>query len=146
MRKRSRAREHALRILYQLDLTHDAVAEGLASYLRHHRVAKPSQPFVKTLVHGVVAQREGIDARIAKYAMNWRVRRMAVVDRNILRLGAYELLHGGDVPATVVINEAIELAKRYGSPDSSKFVNGILDRLYKSDAARSSAESAAPAP
>ena len=134
MRKRSRAREHALRILYQLDLTHDAVAEGLTSYLRHHRVAKPSQPFVMALVQGVVAQREAIDARIAKYAMNWRVRRMAVVDRNILRLGTYELLHGGDVPATVVINEAIELAKRYGSPDSSKFVNGILDRLYKSDA------------
>ena len=134
MRRRSKAREHALRILYQLDVTGDPPGVGLASYLRHHRVAVASQPFVTALVRGTLAQREAIDALITRYAMNWRLRRMAVVDRNILRLGTYELICDTDVPPAVVINEAIELAKRYGTPDSGKFVNGLLDKIYKSKA------------
>lgn len=133
MRKRSKAREHALRILYQLELTGDPPEQGLVSYFRHHRVATASHPYVEALVKGVLANRELIDAAIAKHAVNWRLRRMAVVDRNILRLGAYELICDHDVPPTVVLNEAVELAKRYGTPDSGKFVNGILDALYKAN-------------
>ena len=133
MRPRSKAREHALRILYQLDVTRDPAAEGMVSYLRHHRIAKPSQPFVVALVQGTLAERERIDALIARYALNWRLRRMAVIDRNILRLATYELTGIRDVPPTVVINEAVELAKRYGTPDSGKFVNGILDKLQKAE-------------
>lgn len=132
MRKRSKARDHALRALYQLDVARAPVEEGLASYLRHHRVAKPSRLFVTALVRGVQEHRDAVDALIAKHAVNWRLARMAVVDRNILRLGVYELAWVRDVPATVIINEAVELAKRYGTPDSGKFVNGILDTIHKS--------------
>ena len=134
MRRRSKAREHALRILYQLDVTHEPVDEGLASYFRHHRVAKPSQPYVEALVRGTTTHHEQIDAVIARHALNWNLRRMAVVDRNILRLGTYELVLDHDVPPTVVINEAVELAKRYGTPESGKFVNGILDKIHKAAA------------
>lgn len=134
MRPRSKAREHALRILYQVDLAHEPLEEGLASYFRHHRVAVGSQPYVETLVRRTSEHREAIDAIIAKRAVNWHVRRMAVIDRNILRLGIYELVFDQDVPPTVVINEAVELAKRYGAPESSKFVNGILDTVRKQDA------------
>lgn len=135
MRRRSKAREHALRTLYQLDVTRDPLDEGLASYLRHHRVATPSRPFVKDLVQGVTAHREAIDALLSRYALNWHLRRMAVVDRNILRLGIYEILFVRDVPPTVVINEAVELAKRYGAPNSGRFVNGILDKISKAEVA-----------
>ena len=131
MRKRSKAREHALRILYQLDVTHEPPPVGLASYLRHHRVAKVSQPFVVDLVQGTVAHQAAIDALMAHHAVNWHVSRMAVVDRNVLRLGVYELKVVREVPPTVVINEAVELAKRYGTPESGKFVNGVLDTIHK---------------
>lgn len=133
MRRRSRAREHALRILYQIDLTRDPPEPATASYLRHHRVAKISQPFVQALVRGVSAHREAIDAAIARHAANWPLHRMAVVDRNILRLSVYELTLGREVPPAVAINEGIELAKRYGTPDSGKFVNGILDAVYRAE-------------
>lgn len=133
MRPRSKAREHALRILYQLDVTGDPLEAGLASYLRHHRVAKANQPYVDALVRGTIAHREALDAAITRHAVNWRLGRMAVIDRNILRLGAYELIVDHDVPPTVVINEAVELAKRYGAPESGKFVNGILDSIRKTD-------------
>lgn len=139
MRKRSRAREHALRILYQLDVARDSTEEGLASYLTNHRVAKASQPYVVRLVRGVLAHREHLDALISRTALNWRLSRIAVVDRNILRLGLYELVVEHDVPPTVVINEAVELAKRYGTPESGKFVNGILDKIHKAEVAQPSA-------
>ncbi|OGX38522.1 MAG: transcription antitermination factor NusB [Omnitrophica WOR_2 bacterium RIFCSPHIGHO2_02_FULL_68_15] len=131
MRPRSKARDHALRILYQLDLAGDDLEAGLTSYLRHHRVAKANQPYVEALVRGTVAHREALDAAITRQAANWRLGRMAVIDRNVLRLAAYELVVDHDVPPTVVINEAVELAKRYGAPESGKFVNGILDSIRK---------------
>ena len=134
MRRRSKAREHALRTLYQLDVTHEPVEDGLESYHRHHRVAKISQPYVEALVRGVMGHRAAIDEIIARHALNWRLHRMAAVDRNVLRLGTYELVFDHDVPPTVVINEAVELAKRYGTPDSGKFVNGILDKIHKAEA------------
>ncbi|MBI4314132.1 MAG: transcription antitermination factor NusB [Candidatus Omnitrophica bacterium] len=131
MRKRSKAREHALRLLYQVDLTGETLEEGVASYLRHHRIAKPSRPFVLALVNKTWENRNAIDALITRHALNWHLNRMAVVDRNILRLGVFELMFDHDVPPTVVINEAVDLAKRYGTPDSGKFVNGILDKIHK---------------
>ena len=135
MRRRSKARENALRALYQLDITHDPVDEGMTSYLRYHRVAKASQAYVAALVRGVLTHREAVDAVIARHALNWQLHRMAVVDRNILRLGTYELVFDHDVPPTVVINEAVDLAKRYGTPESGKFVNGILDKIHKAEPA-----------
>lgn len=131
MRRRSKAREHALRVLYQVDLTGEPLDEGLASYVRHHRIAKTSLSFVQALVQKTWSNREQIDAQISKRAVNWHLSRMAVIDRNILRLGVCELILESDVPPTVVINEAVELAKRYGTPESGKFVNAILDKIYK---------------
>ncbi len=86
--------------------------------------------FAQSLIEGVREHRESLDAELEKTARNWRLSRMAATDRNVLRLGAYEMLHT-DAPGRVVINEAIELARRYGSDNSAKFVNGVLDRLMK---------------
>ena len=135
MRRRSKARDHALRILYQLDLSQESLDEGLVSYFRYHRVAKPSHAYVEALVRGTLAHRQAIDKIIAGHAVNWHLHRMAVIDRNILRLGTYELVVDHDVPPMVVINEAVDLAKRYGTPDSGKFVNGILDKIHKAPTA-----------
>ncbi len=88
--------------------------------------------FVESLIDGVIEHQKEIDQYIAKYAIHWSVEQMTLVDRNILRIGIYEILHStADVPPKVAINEAIELAKNYGGPSSGKFVNGILGALYK---------------
>jgi N utilization substance protein B len=94
---------------------------------------EPIRQFCLLLYDGVVAQLADIDARITAAAENWRLSRMPTVDRNILRLGAFELLFMKDTPAAVAFDEAIELARRYGSADSSAFVNGVLDRLRRED-------------
>jgi len=85
--------------------------------------------FARRLVEGVQGARESIDALIEKSSTNWRVARMPLVDRNVLRLAIYELMHCDDIPGAVSINEAVELAKRFGGSDSSAFVNGIVDRV-----------------
>ena len=87
--------------------------------------------FAEQLVRGTIAGRKEIDAHLAKLARNWAVARMAVVDRNVLRMAMYELDHCRDVPAVVTINEAVEIAKRFSTDDSGKFVNGILDNFRK---------------
>ncbi|MBI4661570.1 MAG: transcription antitermination factor NusB [Verrucomicrobia bacterium] len=85
--------------------------------------------FADPLIRGVLEHREAIDARIVKHAKNWALHRMAVVDRNVLRLAIYEMLHRDDIPPVVSINEAVDIAKRFSTEDSGKFVNGILDRI-----------------
>ena len=85
------------------------------------------------MISGVEAHLEAIDAKISQYATNWQLKRMAVIDRNILRLGTYELLYADDIPPKVTINEAVELAKKYGDLESGKFVNGILDKIHKTE-------------
>lgn len=131
--KRSAARETALKVLYQLDITRDDAKEGLKIFFRHHRVPVSSQPFVSRLVEGTAAHQKEIDALLARHATNWALDRMAIVDRNILRLGVYELLFDHqETPPKAVINEAVDLAKRFGTVDSGKFVNGVLDSIHKS--------------
>ena len=99
----------------------------------HARLGEPSlESFCLSLYDGVVAHQSEIDQRLAETAENWRLTRMAAVDRNVLRLGAYELIHMPDTPPNVVLDEAIELARRYGTADSSAFVNGVLDKLRPS--------------
>ena len=131
--KRSQAREAVLKVLYQLDITKDSPKEGLKVFFRDHRIPVDSQPFVTHLVQGTVTHLSEIDALLSQSATNWALGRMAVVDRNILRLGVFELLFGNETPPKVVINEAVELAKRFGTQDSSKFVNGVLDSIHKAD-------------
>ena len=133
MGNRSKAREAALKALYQMDVTGDSPSNTLKIFFRHHRVAVGSQAFVSQLVEGTSKHLAKIDPLIRRHATNWTLERMALVDRNILRLGAYELLHETETPPKVVINEAVDLAKRFGAADSGKFVNGVLDSIHKTE-------------
>ena len=133
MGNRSKAREAALKALYQMDVTGDSPSNTLKIFFRHHRVAVGSQAFVSRLVEGTIQHLAEIDPLIRRHATNWTLERMALVDRNILRLGAYELLHETETPPKVVINEAVDLAKRFGAADSGKFVNGVLDSIHKTE-------------
>jgi N utilization substance protein B len=129
MARRSRAREVVLQLLYQRDHNDRVDPEEVRLFLRRRLRDKDLEAFAEGLYAGTVAHRDEIDRRLAAVAENWTVERMAAVDRNILRLGAYELLYQPDVPLRVAIDEAIELAKRYGTAESPAFVNGLLDRL-----------------
>lgn len=138
MSSRRRAREFALQVLYSTDLTAadnaraalNALWAGqLDGVLSKKPAVSEEIEFAQRLVLGVEARRAEVDALIESASANWRMARMPVVDRNILRLAAYELLACEDVPASVSINEAVELAKRFGDKDSRAFVNGILDRI-----------------
>ncbi|MBI2885544.1 MAG: transcription antitermination factor NusB [Candidatus Omnitrophica bacterium] len=137
MRNRTRAREYALQILYQVDLTHADPQAALHDFQVRQTVAGDIKEFATRLVQGTLSHLAAIDRLISAHASNWDIGRMAVVDRNILRLGAYELLYTEDVPPKVCLNEAVELAKRFGDEESSKFVNGILDTIHKTRPAAS---------
>lgn len=131
MRKRTKARELALKFLYQIDITKDDTAAALTQFCREQRAERDVREFTTQLIQGTLANLLQIDSTISKYAENWQLKRMAVIDRNILRFATFELLFLADIPPKVSINEAVELAKRYGDIESSKFVNGILDRIHK---------------
>lgn len=132
---RRRAREFAVQALYAADqsgASADRVLSGVWSVTLEsgvEPVSEEEQQFTSRAVRGVLGQLQELDTRIEKASVNWRLSRMPVVDRNILRLGAWELLFCKDVPVSVSINEAIELAKRFGGAESRAFVNGILDRI-----------------
>ncbi len=143
MGKRSRAREVSLQLLYQHDHNREVDAEQIRAFLHRRLRDADLETFAAGLYDGVVANQTIIDQRLAAVAENWSVERMAVVDRNILRLGAFELLFQPDTPPRVAIDEAVEMAKRYGPMESAAFVNGILDRLA---ASRLAAESPPPPP
>jgi N utilization substance protein B len=129
MRNRSRAREAALQLLYQHDFNPAAARETVTTFV-HARLRDPAlEPFCLSLYDGVLSNQEAIDAQLARATENWRLPRMAAVDRNVLRLGAYELAYTPETPPRVVLDEAIELARRYGSAESSAFVNGVLDKI-----------------
>jgi transcription antitermination protein NusB len=129
MTGRSRAREVVLQILYQDDLNPDADPQAVEEFLRH-RLKKSTQlmEFARSLLSGVRRNRQELDSMLSRCAANWSLERMAVTDRNVIRLGAYEMLYT-DTPAPVVIDEAVELAKRFGAKQSAQFVNGVLDRF-----------------
>jgi N utilization substance protein B len=135
---RRRAREFALQALYAADVAVEGAPSALGGVWatrlddpdpEAEPVAAEEMEFAQELVRGVIDEREAIDQRIEAASENWRLQRMPVVDRNILRIGAYELGWRSDIPASVAINEAIELAKRFGGAESRAFVNGILDRV-----------------
>jgi N utilization substance protein B len=128
MTRRSRAREVALQVLFQDDLN-PRVNPALADEFIGVRLSKPELvEFARSLVSGVRRNRAELDALLARTADNWALERMASTDRNVLRLGAFEILYA-ETPDRVAINEAVDLARRYGSAQSSQFVNGILDRF-----------------
>ena len=129
MTRRSRAREVALQLLFQRDLNKRIDRAALERFVRDRLRDETLTMFCLALYDGAVANQADIDRRLSEAAENWRLVRMAAVDRNVLRLGAYELLHTAETPPNVALDEAIELARRYGSADSPAFVNGVLDRL-----------------
>jgi N utilization substance protein B len=132
--RRSRAREVALQLLYQRDQNPRIGREAVEAFARERLKDKAVIPFCLALYDGVGEHAAEIDRRLGEAAENWKLHRMAAVDRNVLRMGAYELLFTPATPAGVVLDEAIELARRYGSADSPGFVNGVLDRLRQAAA------------
>ena len=132
MNPRRKAREIALAFLYQWDVRGDEVLPELDELLVKDRREPDVADYVKVLVRGTIEKREDIDKRISEAAEHWRIERMAVVDRNVMRMATYEMaFRGDDVPAKVAINEAIELAKRFSTEQSGAFVNGVLDRVRR---------------
>jgi N utilization substance protein B len=132
MTRRSRGREVALQVLYQIEQNPGVPPDEISRFIARRLLQdRKLCEFTEGLVAGVKEHQAKLDAMISEVAENWRLDRMAAIDRNILRLGAYEMLFCPEVPAKVAINEALELAKRYGTAQSSRFVNGILDRVLQ---------------
>ena len=128
--KRTKARERAVQALYQIDVAATDLDEALSRFWKSFEpVDREVMQVAEELVRGVARHRRELDAAIEAVSQNWRLDRMARVDRNVLRLAAFELLHRGDVPVKVIINEAIELGKKFGSESSGAFINGVLDRV-----------------
>ena len=144
MKKRTRARELALQFLYQADLIKKTTEEA-DDFLREEEKDPETRRFAQRLIQGALDNRDEIDEVIQDVAQNWNISRMAVVDRNVLRLATHELLHCQDIPPKVAINEAIEIGKRFSTQNSGAFINGILDRIMNRTLAANGA-SKAPAP
>lgn len=132
MGSRHQARERALQILFQYDI-HGKSGLWLDVFWKENEATDQSRAFAEQLVAGVLEKKSELDALIGKYATNWKVSRMPIVDRNILRAGVYELFWMDDVPAKVTVNEAVELAKSFGDDEASKFVNGVLDKVLNQE-------------
>ena len=157
---RREGREAAIQFLFQLDFNANDGAAPDADFWKlrsgaedpdalnpvpaRSPIAPKARAFAEALIQGVCAHRVEIDEMITRFAKNYQLSRLAAVDRNILRLGVYEFLHNAEVPPVVAINEAIELAKQFGSEDSGRFVNGLLDRI-RADVPRASKKALPPA-
>jgi N utilization substance protein B len=131
MGNRRKARELALNALFQGEMTATSAVENFPLLCENFEINKKAIPYGRELVYGITDKWQEIDAKIAESAKNWRVSRMSVLDRNIIRLAAYEMMFKEEVPPRVAIDEAIELAKRYCGEDSPAFINGILDSILK---------------
>jgi N utilization substance protein B len=128
--QRHLGRELALKALYQLDLCGEPdLGSSLALFFDNFPADHRAREFARMLVQGTLAEKESVDRLIARVLEHWSIGRLSRIDHNILRLALYELIHLSDVPARVTMDEAIELAKRYGDHNSGQFVNGVLDRL-----------------
>ncbi|HEY0792876.1 MAG TPA: transcription antitermination factor NusB [Chthoniobacterales bacterium] len=131
MGKRREGREVAIQLLFHWDLNHCAAisAEDLDNFFNLRAVAAGVRHYAVQTLEGVVSRQAEIDAQITRYTANYELKRISAVDRNILRLAIYEMFHVPDVPPIVAINEAIDIAKKFGTEESSRFVNGVLDRV-----------------
>ena len=135
MGRRRKARELALQLLYQLDVQgEDQPGPHLDDFWLQHPMDREAREFAESLVRGTKLHEAEIDELISRYAENWELDRMAVVDRNILRQAIFELRWATSVPPKVAINEALEVAKKFSTHESSRFINGILDRIHKEQA------------
>ena len=136
---RRKSRELALQFFYGRDIQErpavdETLAQELEAFYSSFKSDQKAQVYAENLINGIYSHQKEIDSALADCSHHWRVERMALVDRNILRIAAYEVLYSNDVPATVAINEALEIAKRYAEPESISFINGILDNLQGKNA------------
>ena len=131
MRTRRKAREYALQMLFQWDITHDSIEQIAGTFFENMDEPEEVLQFARVLVTRTVEHVEQIDQLIQRHTDHWRLDRMAVVDRNLLRLATQEFLYARETPKTVVINEAIEIARRFSTQESPQFINGILDSIKK---------------
>ena len=130
MGRRRSSRELALKFLYQFELNEGDLDEQIKLFLERNSSQEDVENFMKELVVSLIDKMEEIDEIIQKFSDHWVLDRMTVIDRNILRMGTCELLFNFSTPPKVVINEAIDIAKKYGNEDSPEFINGILDKVY----------------
>ncbi len=135
---RRKAREYAVQVLYALDLNPATPGDFLKVFWEIHSAKPEIVDYASNLVCGTIRKQKEIDELISSHSSHWKIDRMAVTDRNILRLATYELLDEDSVPAKVVINEAIEIAKKFGTSDSATFINGVLDSIHQELAERES--------
>ena len=140
MKKRTRSRELALQCLYMLDLRGPDFIDEAREFLRDEEPDKDAREFALHLIRGTAEHQDEIDDLIRDVAQNWDIERMAVIDRNVLRMATYEILHRKDIPPKVSINEAIELGKRYSTQNSGGFINGVLDKIKDRTATRTSGD------
>lgn len=129
MKPRHESRLHAVQFLYQHDFNRQSVNEALEAFWSRSEASEKCRPFAEELIRGVIEHREEIDGHIAACAEHWEMKRIAAVDRNIMRTAIYEMLYCPSIPPVVSINEAVDLAKEFNSYKSGKFVNGILDAV-----------------
>lgn len=134
---RRKGRELALQALYQIEITGDSSIAALDLFLEHFEGAAKAKEFARRLVSGVVSQRPELDRMIADSTEHWKLERLAKVEHELLRLAAYEVAFCPDIPVPVSLDEAVEIAKRYGSEDSAGFINGVLDHIAKTSANKS---------
>jgi N utilization substance protein B len=131
MGRRRKAREETLRILFRLEFENKQIEKTLNQYWESKKTTREIKEYSTWLVNGVVSDQEKIDNIIQQVSEHWRISRMAIVDRNILRMAVFELLNEKNIAPAIIINEAIEIAKKYSGDEAATFVNGILDAIRK---------------
>lgn len=148
MTGRREARTWAVQLLYQRELNPEPIEEAMAAFWETRKTGPAPKGFAEDLVRGVIATQEELDAFLQRFMEHWSIARLNPVDRNILRVAIYEILHRDDIPPVVSINEAIDLAKSFSGDESGKFVNGVLDRIHREQggASRTTLTSYNPAP
>ncbi|MBT9438682.1 MAG: transcription antitermination factor NusB [Desulfobacterales bacterium] len=129
MRNRRKARELAMQALFYMDMSQNDSKEAIKLFCENFVTSKRNLPFFLELINGVIKALPEIDSVIERFSSNWKISRMSIVDRNIMRLAVYEMLFCGDIPSKVSINEAIDIGKKFGAEESGAFINGILDSI-----------------
>lgn len=129
MGKRRKARELVMQFLYQHDFTGEGRDETIDLFLKDQELDGETEAFCKELIAGTLSRQAEIDKLLNSYVANWDIKRIATVDRNVIRMALYEMLYHKGIPAIVSINEAVDIAKKYSTAESGKFVNGVLDKI-----------------
>ncbi len=129
MGTRRQAREIAMQALFYMDMRNDVSIEMLERFCGNFCPSKKTQPFFLKLVNGVMGAKDELDALIERFSKNWDINRMSGVDRNVMRIAAFELIYCDDIPPKVSINEAVDVGKKFGTEESGAFINGILDSI-----------------